>query len=162
VATRRRKKPAARRDAGWSIDRGGRWRDERGRFASRERVLDTLAAAASTDDVARMLKRSAKRLKGRGGKQRYVIQAQFAGVGWRTLAASADLKTVLEQSASWLSVDMSLRLNDYVKLDKAARRAMRRGESPEPQIVDVQIVPIGPDKLERKAAKRKSKKGKRK
>ena len=160
----KKRKSRASANAGWSLDRAGRWRDERGRFASRERVLDTLASVASTDDVAAMLSRSAKKVRGRRGKKRYVIQAQFAGVGWRTLGSSADLKTTLEQSAAWLRTDLGLRLNDYFKLDGVAKRKMRRGESPEPRIVDVQIVPIGPDKLERKAAKSKKrrKKGKRK
>lgn len=154
MATRRRK-PTAKRERGWSLDRNGRWRDASGRFASRERVLDTLASVASTDDVAAMLKRSAKKVRGRRGKQRYVVQAQFAGVGWRTLGSAGDLKTTLEQSSSWLVHDLGLKLNDYFKLDAVAKRKLRRGESPEPRITDVQIVALRPDVLERKAKKRK-------
>ena len=155
---KRRKIPASER--GWSIDKSGRWRDERGRFASRERVLDTFAMAGSPSEVSDMLRRSAKKLRRRGGKAKYIVMAEFAGVGPRTLGSSDDLRTVLEQGSKWLQVDFSQRLNDYFKHDKVAKRKLRRGESPEPRITDVWIRRIGPDSHERKLAKKRKSKRK--
>lgn len=140
---------------GWSVDKSGRWRDERGRYLSRERLMDGLALGGTPAEVSALLK-GAARNAGRS-KKRFQVMANFDGVGWRTLANSeGGLKVALTQGSTWLVHGIGLRLDaEYRKLDKVNRRKLRRGENVEPQITDIRIVPLKDTKHERRGKRRK-------
>lgn len=152
------RKRRGKAEKGWTLDKAGKWRDERGRFLSRERLRDGLALA-SPEQVAGMLSRGAK--KAGRSKSRVVIQAHFDGVGWRSLCNSeGGYKVALNHSASWLRNQLNEGINEYRKLDNINKKKLRRGENVEPKITDIRVVRLGPTKMERKAAKKRRKKKK--
>ncbi len=159
----KRRKPKTSND--WTVDRAGRWRDARGRFVSKSRLLDRIALARSSGEIQDFLNRAARKVP-KGLKGRYIVQARFDGVGWRTLGNSRGLREALQHGADFIANEAPNRLASYIRIEIGKKR-LRRGEAKEPAIVELEIRRLAPDQLEKRASgqwkrKRKKRKGTRK
>lgn len=129
----------------WSVDRSGRWRDSRGKFASKAALLDRVSLLGP-DEAARMLRAAARRVEGKAKRSdEYVVQANFDGVGWRTLSSSYGLRAALNQGATFVDKVLPLRLGIYVRETESgkAKRLRRNGERPTPKIVGFEVKRVG-------------------